>query len=238
VKNRALLLGGVIAAAVVVVVVAIVVSQGGADEDDKAQAPVSQGSGTEPAQSADFLEGVPQNGITLGDPDAPVTMIEFVDLQCPFCAEYATGAFPAVVEEYVSTGRLKVEQRVLAFLGPDSGTAATFAAATAQQNKQFGFTELFFANQGEENSGYVTEDFLRGLAEQVPGLDVEKAFADAGTPAAQDAVQEAGTRADDLGVEGTPSFYLQRGDGEPEPFEVSALDADGFTSELDAALQQ
>ena len=231
-KNRALLLGGVVAAALVVVVVAIVVSQGGSDDDDTAATTTSEPS-SEPAPTAD----VPQEGITLGDPAAPVTMIEFVDLQCPFCAEYATSAFPAVVRDYVSSGKLKIEQRVLAFLGPDSGTAAAFAAATARQDKQFGFTELFFENQGEENSGYVTEDFLRGLAEQVPGLDVDKAFADADTPAAQEAVQEAGTRADELGVEGTPSFYLQRGDGEPERFEVSSLDAEGFTAELDAALE-
>jgi protein-disulfide isomerase len=232
VKNRALLLGGVIAAALVVVVVAIVVSQGGSDDEDTTPAART---GTD---SAPVNVDVSQNGIALGDPDAPVTMVEFVDMQCPFCAEYATGASPEVVQRFVASGQLKVELRVLAFLGPDSVTAARFAAAAAEQNKLFDFTELFFQNQGEENSGYVTEEFLRDIAGQIDGLDVEQAFADAETPAARAAIRDADRRAGDLGVEGTPTFYLQHGNGEPEVFEVSTLEADGFTSDLEAALQQ
>ena len=231
-KNRALLLGGVIAAALVVVVVAIVVSQGGSDDEDTTPA-ARTGTDSGPANV-----DVTQNGIVLGDPDAPVTMVEFVDMQCPFCAEYSTGAQPEVVQRFVASGQLKIELRVLAFLGPDSVTAARFAAATAEQNKLFDYTELFFQNQGEENSGYVTEEFLRDIAGQIDGLDVEQAFADADKPAARAAIRDADRRAGDLGVEGTPTFYIQRGNGQPEVLEVSTLDAEGFTSDLEAALQQ
>jgi len=232
VKNRALLLGGVIAAALVVVVVAIVVSQGGSDDEDTTPAART---GTD---SAPVNVDVTQNGIVLGDPDAPVTMVEFVDMQCPFCAEYGTGAYPEVVQRFVASGQLKIELRVLAFLGPDSETAARFAAAAAEQNKLFDYTELFFQNQGEENSGYVTEEFLRDIAGQIDGLDVEQAFADAEKPAARAAIRDADRRAGDLGVEGTPTFYIQRANGQPELLEVSSLDAEGFTSDLEAALQQ
>ena len=65
----------------------------------------------------------PRTGTAIGSPDAPVTLVEFADLQCPFCAQWATDAFPDLVEEYVRPGRLRIEFRGLAFIGPDSEKA-------------------------------------------------------------------------------------------------------------------
>ena len=50
----------------------------------------------------------------LGSPDAPVTLVEYADLQCPFCAEWARGTFPAIVDEYVRPGQVRIEFRGLA----------------------------------------------------------------------------------------------------------------------------
>jgi protein-disulfide isomerase len=234
--RRLALLGGAAVIALVVVVVAIVISQGGGD-DDNAEPAAGGGSPTgDTVEVTDTFEGIPQRSVTLGDPEAPATLIEFADLQCPFCAQYATETLPAVVDQFVRTGRLKLQLRLLAFLGPDSERGAEVAAAATLQDRLWQFSELFFENQGPENSGYATDPFLRGLARNTPGLDVAQVSQDLDSPAAARLIRQAKRQADALGVQGTPSFYIVRGSGRPEPLEVSSLDADSFTSELETAL--
>jgi protein-disulfide isomerase len=229
--RRLALLGGAVALALVVVVVAVVISQGGDDD-----AGDSGDSGTTAAKTQEGLTGIPQRGVTLGNPDAPATLLEFADLQCPFCAEYATQALPSVVDRYVRSGKLKLQLRLLAFLGPDSKRGADVAAGATLQNRLWQFSELFYRNQGTENSGYATDRFLRGLARDTPGLDVAQVSKDLDTPPATRLLRQADRQAKALGVTGTPSFFLVRRGAMPEPLEVSSLDADSFTSALDAAL--
>jgi protein-disulfide isomerase len=235
-KRRLVLLGGAVALAALVVVVAILISQGG-DDGDTAQPAGAGGSGDgESAEVSDISEGIPQRGVTLGDPEAPATLIEFADLQCPFCAQFATQALPTVIDEYVRDGRLKLQLRLLAFLGPDSERGAEVAAAATLQDRLWPFSELFFENQGPENSGYATDRFLRGLARETPGLDVARVSEDIDSPPANRLVRQAARQAEELGVDGTPSFFLVRGGEAPRPLELSSLDADSFTLALDEAL--
>jgi protein-disulfide isomerase len=210
---------GAVALAAVIVVAAILISAGGADDDEPAPAPRSDA----PAQEENPLEGVPQDGVFLGDPDAPATLIEFADLQCPFCAEFANNELPGVIDEYVRSGDLRLELRLLAFLGPDSERARQVAHAAALQDRMWGFTEGFFRNQGPENSGYATDAFLQRLARQTPGLDMGELRADLASPRAEALTRQAERLSTQLGVEGTPSFYLVRDGGEPEPIEIDAL---------------
>ena len=236
-KRRLALLGGALALAAIVVVVAIVISQGGDDGDTTQPAGGGGGSGGgESAEVSDISAGIPQRGVTLGDPEAPATLIEFADLQCPFCAEFATQALPTVIDEYVRDGRLKLQLRLLAFLGPDSERGAEVAAAATLQDRLWPFSELFFQNQGPENSGYATDRFLRGLARETPGLNVDRLSEDLDSPAARRLIRQAERQARDLGVEGTPSFFVVRGGEAPRPLELSSLDADSFTTALDEAL--
>jgi protein-disulfide isomerase len=91
-------------------------------------------------------------------------MVEFVDLQCPFCAQYTRDVLPTLINRYVRPGKLSIELRPLTFIGDDSRVAGQAAAAAAQRNRLWQFADLFYLNQGPENSGYVTADFLRSLA--------------------------------------------------------------------------
>jgi protein-disulfide isomerase len=220
-ERRLWLLGGAAALAAVIVAVAIVISQGGAEDDDPSPAPQSDAPAQ--AQAEDPLEGIPQDGVFLGDPNAPATVIEFADLQCPFCAEFATGALPDVIDQYVRTGDVRLELRLLAFIGPDSERARQVANAAALQNRLWEYTDLFFANQGAENSGYATDAFLQRLARQTPGLDVDQLAEDYAGPEAEALTRQAERLARRLAVDGTPSFYLVRGDGEPQQIEIEAL---------------
>jgi protein-disulfide isomerase len=236
-NRRLLLLGGAILAAVIVVVVAIVVSQGGSD--DGGAAPAASGGQAQQSQSADVEElfrGIPQQGVTLGEPDAPATLIEFADLQCPFCAQYTTGALPTVIQDYVRSGRLKMQLRLLRFIGPDSERGAEVAAAATLQDKGWDYSDLFYRNQGQENSGYATDAFLERLARETPGVDVNQLESDLGTPPAQRLIRQAERQANQLGVSGTPTFFIRKGNGAPQKLQLSSLDADSVTAAIDSAL--
>ena len=167
-KRRLMLLGGVLVAAIAVIAVVVVISQSGTDE------PVSAEEGT--TQANTLFAGIPQTGNVLGDPDAPVTIEEYVDLQCPFCQRFSQEGLPDIVKEYVKTGQAKIVLQTLTFIGADSERGARVAWSAADQNKMFEFVENFYANQGEENSGYATEAFLKKVAGGVEGLDVQKAI--------------------------------------------------------------
>ena len=172
----------------------------------------------------------------LGDPDAPATLVEFGDLQCPFCRDFAVDVLPSVISDYVETGDLKIDFQTLAILGPDSEAAARMAYAVGEQGHYWEFVDLFYENQGTENSGYVTEDFLADIAGQIDGVDVDQALADRESPEVDDAIAEAESRAEELGVDSTPSFALAKGNGDPQPFEIQSLDPDAFGAQLDGAL--
>jgi protein-disulfide isomerase len=197
------------AIAAVIVVAAIVMSQSGADDEETSSPP--------------RVERIAQESVWLGDPNAPATLIEFADLQCPFCAEFANDELPRVIDEYVRDGRLRLELRLLAFLGPDSVRGRQVAHAAALQDRMWGFTDRFFRDQGPENSGYATDSFLQRLARQTPGLDVDQLSQDFGNPRAEALTREAERMARRLEVGGTPSFYLVRDGGEPEPIEIDQL---------------
>src|SRR5690606_15057658 len=123
-----------------------------------------------------LLEGIPQDGNSLGHPDAPVVLTEFIDLQRPACAVAGSVTVPPIIDRYVRTGKVRLGLHTLAFLGPDSVEAARMAAAAGEQDKMFQFVELFLHNQGKPNTDYVTDRSLRRLGEAIPQLDVDKAM--------------------------------------------------------------
>ena len=85
-----------------------------------------------------MLAGIPQSGIYLGNPAAPVPLVEFADLQCPFCREYTLQTLPQLVQDYVRTGKVRMEFRNLSFLGKDSVTAGRAAAAARRSRTSSG----------------------------------------------------------------------------------------------------
>jgi protein-disulfide isomerase len=224
-RARTLLVAGL---ALAIVVAAVVISQSGGEETGDVA--------SDAEEVARSFEGVEQDGFSVGDRDAPVQMIEYGDLQCPFCADAATETIPELVSSYVANGDLRITFRPLTFIGEDSITAAQMAAAAALQDRGFAFVELFYEQQQTENSGYVTDDFLRSIAEEIPGLDVEQAFADSGSAEAQALLDEASTAARRDGVQSTPSFLIA-GEGErPQLLDLAPDDLAGFEDEIERRL--
>ena len=230
-RSRQLALVTVLAA--VVVVGAVIVSGNGAD--DEAPVPPASAGSTPAEDVAALYEGIPQKGMRLGQADAPATVVEIADLQCPFCAQYSVTALPAVVEDYVRTGKVAYELRLRSFLGRDSVRAAGAAAEAARENLMFQFADLFYRNQGPENSDYADADFMREIAGQVEGLDVEKVIAAADDPLSYPAVERNEMFAREIGSTGTPDFYVRRG-GELTPLNVQGTAPEDYAAALDASL--
>lgn len=214
-------LGIGIAVAVVVIGLALV-TQGGDDS-------TAAGPGTE-------LSGIPQEGSFLGSPDADVLLIEYADMQCPFCRDYAVKVFPTLVEEYVRPGDVRMEFRGLAFLGPDSEKALRFVVAAGLQNHGWELQEALFRAQGDENSGWVTDELVRELASEIDGLDVDRMFEDADGAEVTQQVQKMAQQGRTDEVPGTPTFFVQIGDDEPYLIQVP-LEPSAFQAALEDALQ-
>jgi protein-disulfide isomerase len=183
-----------------------------------------------PAGRDPLFRGVPQDGIALGRRDAPFTLVEFADLQCPYCAQWAHEALPAIVTDYVRTGRLRIVFRGLAFLGPDSDRALRAALAAGERDRLWDAVHALYERQGHENAGWVTDGLLRSLAPI--GVDMDRmssAWVERQRRTAESLARTAS-------VPGTPYFQIGKTGGPLRPFEVRALDAATFTAELDRLL--
>lgn len=186
------------------------------------------------AQVNSLLAGIPQHGITLGRTDAPVTITEFADLQCPFCRAYTTADSPTIISKYVRTGEVKLVFRNLTFIGPQSTPAAQAAAAAGLQNKLWNFADVFYANQREENSGYVTTAFLTRIGSKVDGLSVDQMLAERTSPVVAQQLAEALAVAKANDVRGTPTFIVLRTGRKP----VKVTGGSGLQAAIEKALQR
>jgi protein-disulfide isomerase len=227
-------LGAVLLAAVVIVGIAIAISSSGSDKTTKPPAKSAPASGG-PAAAA-LLGGIPQNGNVLGNPKAPVTLQEFADLQCPVCQAYTESSLPTLIKDYVRTGKVKMVFHHLPILGPDSQRAAQVAASAAQQNRLWNFIEVFYANQGTENTGYVTPAFLTKVA-RAAGVNPAQALAQPPTAATTAQLRTDTALSDRYGFAGTPSFLVSKTGGTPAPLtQVDVTDPSTFTGPIDSLL--
>ena len=108
------------------------------------------------------------------------------------------------------------------------------ALAAGRQDKLWNLAEAFYRNQGAENSGWLTEDLVRRLAAEIPGLDVDRLISDAQRPDVVAQASGAAAKASAVGVEGTPTLLVKIGDSKPYLIQVAS--ADQMRAALDDAL--
>lgn len=180
------------------------------------------------ADSGAMLQGVPQQGTTLGDPEAKVVLTEFADLQCPYCKEYALNVLPQIVDRYVRPGKLRLDMRLLRFIGPDSVRGAQAAMAAAEQDRMWNFVDLWYRNQGTENTGYADDGFISGVGRAASVVN-PLAAVEANTFEKQ--LVQAEAAAQEQGIDSTPSFVL---DG--RRLALESLTVEALSAEIDAAL--
>jgi protein-disulfide isomerase len=155
----------------------------------------------------------------------------YEDFQCPFCGQFDREMFPDLIEDYVRDGKVEVVSETMVFLGPDSVTAARAALAAGEQNLYWPYHTLLFENQGEENSGYVTDDFLRGLAEDTPGLDVQKWEDQRAGNAFTKELEAVQAKAQASGVNSTPTLVFKGPGGQTKIDRLT--DYDQISSAID-----
>lgn len=200
-RKRLLQIGSAAAfLAVVIVAVLIVVNQSESDGGDTSLEDVTT--------VRSELQGIPQNGMVLGDPSAKVILAEFGDLQCPVCKGFAEEAIPTVIDSKVRTGEAKIEFRNFTIISEESVPAAAAAIAAGEQGRGWNFVELFYRNQGIEASGYVTDEFLTGIARGAGVPDIARWNKDRRSDAVLRQVQAETDEAESLGLTGTPSFVI------------------------------
>ena len=227
-RRRMVQLGSLAAfAAIAVIVALIVISQSGSD--DKSTTPPANVAGA--SRVAAELQGIPQQGEVLGDSSAPVTVTEFGDPQCPVCAAFAEQIAPQLIASEVKTGKVKYEYRPWVIIGPDSKPASKAAYAAGVQNRFWHFIQLFYANQGQENSGYVTDAFLEKIATAAGVPDIAKWNQDRNDPKWDTMLTQNNSEAQSLGFTGTPSILVTGPNGQ--------VPLKGFQlPEIESAIQQ
>jgi protein-disulfide isomerase len=221
-------IAGVAAVVAVVLVLASVLGGGGKDET-----PALALSGD---QTAALLDGIPQDGVSLGSPEAPVVLVEFVDMQCPFCQKAATDVLPALIDEYVRPGDVRIVFSGLAFIGADSEKALRAVLAAGDHDKLWNVADLLFLNQGEENKGWVTDELLRAAGTAVTGLDVERMLAAMDSEAVSGAMAAAAQDASAVGANTTPAFFAGLKEGQAKRIEFNQLEPGTFRQALDDLL--
>lgn len=222
-RQRLWQFGAATAFVAILAVVAIVVSSSGSsslkhlDEDR--------------ATVRKLFDGIPQQGQTLGDAQARATLLEFADLQCPFCRSFTLDDLPEIIARYVKPGDLQIRFEPQTIIGPQSDEAARAALAAGEQDRLWQFADLFYRNQDDENSGYVTDEFIRTLFENTPGVNVGEAVNDLGSAGVGDSLSRSKNAFDRLGLSATPTFVLVHQGQESDPFGAGEVQ-----SKLEAAL--
>jgi protein-disulfide isomerase len=236
---RVLVGAGVAAAVIAVAVVLIVVFTGGGSSTPKGVPAVgSIAKGLPGAPEADgYFKGIPQKGMTLGSPSAKVTLIEYIDLQCPYCQQFEAQVFPDIVSKYVRTGKVKVEARVLDFIGPDSSRGRKAMIAAGQQNRAFNFASVLYFNQGVENTGWLNEDMVASAAASIPGFKVGKLLTERNSSATATTASGFDASAVENKVTATPTLLVARAGSAPKVVPLtSPTDKAALVASLDAAL--
>jgi protein-disulfide isomerase len=207
------------------VAVLIVVSSGSSGGDS--------GNIVEAREVDRLLDGIPQKGMVLGSPGAKVKVLEFGDLQCPFCKGYSEEVLPQVIENRVRSGEARLDFRNFTIIGPQSKPAGAAAIAAGEQGRGWNYVELFYRNQGTEDSGYADDEFLTAIAKAAGVKDLAKWNQARKSQAVIGRVEATSAEAENLGFSGTPSFALEG----PGTDGVEAIDTPESVGALESAIE-
>ena len=184
------------------------------------------------AATASEADDAPIKEMTIGDPDAPVTMIEYASFTCPHCKSFHEGPMKMIKTDYVDTGKVHFIYREVYFDRP--GLWAGMVARCGGEDRYFGIVDMIYEKQSDWAGASSPEEVAEGLRRigRIAGLndeDLDACLTNVEKAEALVAVWEEHRVADD--VRSTPSFVI---DGE----KYSNMSFEEFVEILDAKLEE
>lgn len=177
---------------------------------------------------------------SMGAADAPITITEYSDFQCPYCRKFMEDTEEMLVETYVKTGQVRFVYRSFGiFIGPESGQAAEAAYCAGDQGKFWDMHDIIFTNQTGENVGAYTNKRLEAFAGSI-GLDMGAYNSCMSSNKYTDRVNQDGEDGLAAGLQATPSFVLSYVvNGETKTKVIQGAESFGtFQAEIEAALAE
>jgi len=145
---------------------------------------------------------------TMGDKNAPVTIVEYSDFQCPYCANFSNQTEQQLIDAFIATGKVRFVYRSYGeFIGPESSRTAEAAYCAGDQGKFWEMHDIIFANQNGENVGNFNDRKIVAFAEKI-GLDMGQFNDCFNSNKYADQVTQDGVDGQQAGVKATPSFTI------------------------------
>ena len=220
------IVGGVVLVAVVAIVLGVVLSSngGGGSSSGGNVVSASDMSGLPKVGNANWsgqldgaadanalFNGIPQTGLVLGKPTAPVEMEMFIDVQCPFCQDYEVNNLPTVVKDDIKSGKVQLHLQPWAFIGgagSQSFSGRLGLIAASFQNKGYEYAKVLYDNQGTEDTGWLTGRQMALIAASVNGLNLKKWQQSANGSAVKQIASTVDRLAAKAKVQGTPTVLV------------------------------
>ena len=164
----------------------------------------------EPEKNTDLLTKTKliENGSPiLGNPSAPITIVEWGDYQCTFCYRFHDSTLQFLDRDYIQSGKVNLVFKDFPLNGPDSILAAEASYCAHDQGKYWEYHDALYQNWGGERTGWITRWSLNAFGNSV-GLDLEKFNQCLDEGKYHDKVNQLYQDGKEIGIDATPSFLV------------------------------
>ena len=172
------------------------------------------------------METFVENGSTVyGDPNAPITLVEFGDYQCHYCNVFFETIEGDIITNYVETGKVKIIFKDYNIIGSDSVNASHGAHCAKDQGMFWEYHDILYSNWTGENNGWASPENLILFAEKI-NLDMDEWVKCMDEKPHSKTILTSNEDAKKLQLTGTPAFFVINSDGQvsklfgAQPFEV------------------